>query len=271
MFFSAVSSTFELLIEKSISEDQKKEIEREVIYRRLSRFSAESLPTSFDVDCAIVYPHLFSGFMRESQTEVHVVIPSAVLILMRTFYIEWKSPKLTMESIKFGTKNGEKITLLQPYQMDVTHWSSQKSSEWSMGCWGLGSDWDAIKRRGNIDGIIFVIDLMSYDEHIVDEDGKKWNKLEYALSQRDEAMELFEDNESIPKVTLLTKVDEFGERVKIKPLSVCPLFTKKENMSNLDSCINAISGKMDKWFCVKLNDMSGIVHVLKDDFPLFVE
>ena len=46
----------------------------------------------------------------------------------------------------------------------------------------------------------------------MDDDGKKWNKLEYALSQRDEAMELFEDNESIPKVTLLTKVDEFGER-----------------------------------------------------------
>ena len=99
--------------------------------------------------------------MRESQTKVHMVIPSAVLILMRTFYIESKSPKLTMECITFGTKNGNKVNLLQPNEMDVTHWSSQKSSEWSMGCWGLGSDWDAIQRRGSIDGIIFVIDLMS--------------------------------------------------------------------------------------------------------------
>ena len=58
---------------------------------------------------------------------------------------------------------------------------------------------------------------------------------------------------------------------EIKPLSVCPLFAEKEKMSNLDSCISAISEKLQESFCVRLNDTMGIVNVLKDYFPLFVE
>jgi len=262
-----------------LSADQRKEIEREIIYRRLSTFTPESLDRAVSVDGQTVYPLLFTGFMRQSQVEEHIVIPAAVLVLMRTFYIDsqaaTQSKATVLKSIQFSahsaTQNGgmsgiQRFNILQPRGMDVDYWSTDEVSEWEM-----GADWHAMQRRGKIDGIVFVIDLSTYNESMVDKEGKKWNALQYALSARDKAMELFEQNKSTPKVTVLSGVNRLGERVKSVPMSVCPLFSEKEGMDHLESCIQAVNEKIDghSSICVDGEDRREIFGKFQDEMPWF--
>ena len=94
------------------------------------------------------------------------------------------------------------------------------------------------QRTKRINGIIFVVDLSTYDEYFVDEKGRKRNKLEYAQSVWD-SYKTF----GTPKLALLTKRDLFREKVKKIPLSVCPLFQSQSGLDRFGSCIGPIREK----------------------------
>ncbi len=122
------------------------------------------------------------------------------------------------------------------------------------------------QRTKRINGIIFVVDLSSYNEYFVDENGRKRNKLEYAQSTLDHYKTL-----DARKLVLLTKRDVFREKVKTTPLSVCPLFAGLDGLDKFGSCIGPIrekfgSSKRNRLFIVQTSNVKEV----QNHFCVFV-
>ena len=189
-------------------------------YHRLS----ELQPEDESPRCAIIrnYNLLCSGFIRQIQHKEDVNIPSEIMVLIEMFYV----PNLLMiDSYKFQWGFVYRKGLI---------WDLWKSTGVDTSYW--------VTRLKRVRGIIFVIDLSTYDECLTDENGEKRNKLEYAHS-------LWASWKSIgtPKLTLLTKKDLFEQKIKEKPLNVCPLFADEAvRMDQLDLCTDNIHKKF-KW------------------------
>ena len=71
------------------------------------------------------------------------------------------------------------------------------------------------------DGFFFVVDLSTFDEEIIDENGQEKNKIEHAWS-----VWLSLKTMNIPKMAVLTKSEEFLKKLQNTPISVCPSFGK---------------------------------------------
>jgi hypothetical protein len=260
--------------DSDLDADQRKKIEREIIYRRLSRFTQQSITSSFCVDRHAVYPLLFIGFMRQHQVKEDVIIPQDVVDLIMAFYVHPQvsnQTRSTIKSVQFSIektvkkeKEVQRFNILQPRGMNVDYWSGGTVSEWER-----SDRWGAMRRRGMIDGIIFVIDLTTYNETMVDEEGKKWNKLQYALRARDIALELFEPDQMTTKVTVLTNMHKLRDKIKNAPMSACPLFMGKEATDDLDLCIEAVGDKVASSFCVDGVDREEIFDKLKSKTQWF--
>merc|ERR1711879_1114599 len=93
--------------------------------------------------------------------------------------------------------------------------------------------------------------------------GVKQNKLEYAHSVWTSWKQI-----DTPKLTLLTKRDLFRQKIKVKPLNVCPLFAEKEEqMDQLGLCIGLIRGifesGVNRVYVVNTNQVKDIQHYFK--------
>jgi len=200
-----------------LSSKQEEEMELMAVFHRLSKLTAESFNDVY-IDSDTVYPLLFTGFMRRiqgSEAMRKVTIPAAIVVLIKSFYVLIKpqSEKLTIKSFKFQTKSQSKVNVLQPPGMDISYWST-------------ADDWYSLQDRAVIDGILFVVDLATYDESFEDENGRKKNKLEHALSiwNSIQYSGSISRGPSVPKMAIFTEPEQFREKLATNPLSVCPLF-----------------------------------------------
>jgi len=186
---------------------QIEKIQPVILYRRLRGFSPETLDESQRrTNLVVTNPCLlFSGFIREILVSQQLDIPSVVMALMEAYY---GPNRFRIESFKFKFQSRfQEEETLNVQEMDAVH----------------SSFWWKIKRRPQLDGIILVVDLTSYDEYFVDENGQSVNKLEHALSVW-KSYRGFGSQLSPSKMVLFTKKDLFLEKLKTTPLSECPLF-----------------------------------------------
>ena len=159
----------------------------------------------------ITYPvirsdfNLCGGFIREHQAIDNIVIPPEIVVLIVEYY---QFNETRIDSFKFRDGNGEVYDLWKSTAMDNTMWN---------------------KCNETIDGAIFVVDLSSYDEDYVDEDGRKWNKLEFALSMSEKRFNL---KSYEAKFVWFTNKDKFLEKVKSTPFNICPLFSEDESIED---------------------------------------
>ena len=143
-------------------------------------------------------------------------IPPEIVVLIEAFYVP---NKLIIDSFKFQ------------WGQSKMYWDLWESTGVDTSYW--------MKRTKRLSGIIFVIDLSSYDEYFVDENGEKKNKLEYAHSVWTSWKQI-----GTRKLTLLTKKDLFQKKIKEKPLNICPLFSEiDQQLNQLSLCLGHIREK----------------------------
>ena len=156
-------------------------------------------------------------------------IPLDVTLLIEGYYGVQKPQKLRVNSFKFGLKNalngGTTFDLCVAPGMDTSYWTRNA-------------------RHSQIDCILFVLDLTTYDESMVDENGKEWNRLEHAMAVWDSCQHCGSQRAFTPKMIFLTERDRFEEQIKSKPLSVCPTFSGLKDMDTVSAAITAIRAKV---------------------------
>ena len=152
-------------------------------YDRLSRFSKEDLE---NINYAVIRNDnlLCPGYIRQNGKSESMAMEISVDVsnLIDAYYGPNKG---IIHSTKF-TVNGNSIyNLWESTAIDPSMWSS---------------------RRNQIQGIIYVVDLLSYGRSIVDEHGQRRNELEHTLSVWESFKEL-----DVPMMAVLTKTDQYSK------------------------------------------------------------
>jgi len=162
-----------------------------------------------------------------------MLIPSDVATLIES-YFELKKPMVDL--YKFQDKKGTIYNISHSTKADVSWWKS------------------AIKRdKLNVDVFIFVVDPMWYNEFFVDEKGEIKNKLEQALSE-------YRSIHGVHRIVVMKEEEQFLEKIKKVPLSVCPLFADSNDsnsrsinwrqhvLSNVGVPILVFDRNMNRWY-----------------------
>ena len=191
------------------------------IFGKLTEYTKETLESALSRRAVIRNSNLlFPGFMRQILEKEDMEIPSEIVVLIDAFYVP---NKLLINSFKLRWGRGTEGMFLDLWEsngVDKSYWIEQTHS------------------RG---AVIFVIDLSTYDEYFVDENGQKKNKLEYAHS----VWTSWKESET-QILTLLTKKDLFQQKIKEKPLNICPLFSGiDQQLDRLSLCLTHIRGKFE--------------------------
>ena len=214
-----------------------------VFCRRLSKFTDEALQnTTYPV--IRNYKLLCFGYIRHHEANdanKHLDIPLEIKVLIAKYY---ESDKVKIDSTKLLYQSGRILDFWETSEMDISYWSSGQKREW-------------------IDGIILVVDLSSYAEFIVDENGEKRNKMEYVHSVWKSVAKFrhWHQKRRAPKMLCLVNRKEFEQKLKMKSLNVCPLFPVFEVVKECEMCIRAIRENfrisVEQWY-----DIPGIKRVV---------
>ena len=189
---------------------------------------------------SIVYDYslLFSGFIHQSKSSQDAYIPQDVITIISRYFV---SNLLDITSYKVPLEESDQqiFEIWESTGIDIKYWENK------------------LKR---IKGIIYIIDLTSYDEYFVDEDGIKKNKLEYSLKvwknwswvgKIDVLQKYCNDNYNHEaemkqsRLVFLTKKDLFTKKVKKIPLSVCPMFKDYVGLNTLSKCLGPIKATIE--------------------------
>ena len=189
------------------------------------------------------YSLLFSGFIHQFEDSEDAFIPLDVVRLVSKYYV----PNiLAINCYKFGLErtyhprygNPNTIRYKQAYEfwessgIDIKYWK------------------DKIKR---IKCVIYLVDLTTYDEYFVDDDGMKKNKLEYSLKKwqdwgkkigYDDKLYSYQQKIKLNALMLLTKKDLFMKKIKNIPFNVCPMFQDYSELNTLSRCLGPIKDKI---------------------------
>ena len=150
---------------------------------RLSRFSKEDLENT-NYALIMDYNLLFPGYIRQNgkSESMAMEISEDVSNIIKAYY---GPNKVTIHSTKLKVNEDSIYNLWETTAIDPSIWSS---------------------RRKQIEGIIYVVDLLAYSRSIVDEHGKRRNELEYTLSVWESFQKL-----GVPMMAVLTKTDQYSK------------------------------------------------------------
>ena len=191
----------------------KRDIERwwkrryDTIYRKLSEFTPETLEnTSYSMirDYSLLCP----AFIRQCQDVENMVIPLDITMLIDAYFT---LDKPLMDLYRIQEPNGD------TFNFGTTPFHPKSVKSWTHLAWDRC-----------VDGIIFMVDLLWYNEYIVDEHGKRWNKLEHAISQWQEI------RDSQFGIMILVNLEAFIRKTKVVPPTVCLLFSGINNIETIN-------------------------------------
>ena len=197
--------------------DMQNEYERDVerwrkskydtVHRKLSEFTPETLEnTSYSKirDYSLLCP----AFIRQFQNEDNLVIPLDIKMLIDAYFT---LDKPLMNLYRIREPNGD------IFNFGTTPFHTESIALWTQMTWDQ-----------SIDGFIFMVDLMWYSEYIMDEDGQRRNKLEYAVSQWHKI------GKSQFGIMILVNLESFIRKTKVILPSVCPLFSGIDNVETIN-------------------------------------
>ena len=179
----------------------------DTMYRELSEFTPETLEkTSYSIvrDHSLLCP----AFIRQLQNEYNLVIPLDITMLIDVYFT---FSKPLMDLYRIREPNGD------IFNFGTTPFDTESIKYWSQLAWDRC-----------VNGFIFMVDLLWYNEYIVDEDGQRRNKLEYAISQWQKI------GKSQFGFMILVNLEAFIRKKKVIPLSVCPLFSGIDNVETIN-------------------------------------
>ena len=226
----------------------------ELFYNKLSRFTLETLRKKTWMDYTLL-PSGYIRYIQHIESFEDMVIPSGVTEIIAVYY------SLKMNSFKFQFERDNKERFLELFipnenaSLDISRWSTDERLSWI--------------------GIIYVVDLTTYNEYFVDGNGQKRNKLEYALSvwesiQKWKTIERIDKDGNpkyyayeLPKLLLFTKSDLFKVKIDSIPLNVCPVFSDLDESQSADECLSAVCNAFDSLDVgpqfVDINDREDII------------
>ena len=181
----------------------------EMIYEGLSQFTTETLKnTSYSKISD--YSILCMAFIGRYENEENVSVPLDVVRLIAA-YFECAAPMMNLFRIQ--EPNG-----------DILNFCETSCSTTSM------SHWSQMALNHRVDGFIFMVDLMWYNEYFVDENGQKVNRLEHAVWQWNKRV-----NRNRPfGIMILVNLESFIQKTKVLPPSVCRLFSGMDNSETIN-------------------------------------
>ena len=190
----------------------------EKIYYRLSTFTIERLEST-SYSNVRDYSLLYTAYIRRCEMNQNIEIPLDIVRLIGTYFV---FEKPLMNLFRIQEPNGDIFNFCE------TACSFPTMSQWTQ---------MALSRR--VDGFIFMVDLMWYDEYFVDEIGQKYNRLEHAMWQWNERIN---GNDSDNKhcslhsfgIMMLVNLESFLRKTKVVPPSVCPLFAGIDSVETID-------------------------------------
>ena len=191
------------------------------IYERLSTFTTKTLRnTGYSTvrNQDLLYP----AFIRRYQNEENILIPSDIVRLIGA-YFECAAPLMNLFRIQ--EPNGDIFNFCE------TSCSITSRAHWSQ---------MALSHR--VDGFIFMVDLMWYNEYFVDENGQRINRLERTVSVWNKRI-----NKHNPfSIMIVTNLESFMRKTKVVPPTVCPLFCgldDSETINWTEWCLERICQK----------------------------
>lgn len=201
---------------------------------------------------------LCSAFIRQSQIDEDIVIPSDVATLIEEYF---QLNKPLVDLYKFRDKKGTIYNISHSTKADVMWWKKAIKSD-----------------KLNVDVFIFVVDPMWYNEFFINEKGEMKNKLENALSE-------YKSIHGVHRIVVMKEEEKFLEKIRKVPLSICPLFSDSNDsnsrsvnwrhyiLNNVGVPILVFDRSMDRWYKAKVievdsedNDHEGEVKVTYDGF-----
>ena len=152
------------------------------------------------------YGALIPAYFRTENIE----IPWDITVIIDRYYVP---NKIMINSFKVRSKNVFIYDFWETSSMDITSWSEME-----------------------IDAFIFVVDLSTIEQSFVDENGVKWNKLEYGISVWNTVRE--------PKIIFLTKKDLFVQQLNGTSLELAAICDKFHSRKS-DFCIVVGNDEID--------------------------